>query len=47
MNRTIKIGTRKSLLALIQTDIVKNALLEAFPGLKVEIAKRYKVIYPE
>lgn len=39
MNRTIKIGTRKSLLALIQTDIVKNALLEAFPGLKVEIAK--------
>lgn len=39
MNRTIKIGTRKSLLALIQTDIVKNALLKAFPGLKVEIAK--------
>ena len=35
MRKTIRIGTRKSLLALIQTDIVKNKLLEAYPDLEV------------
>jgi uroporphyrinogen III methyltransferase/synthase len=39
MNKVLKIGTRKSKLALIQTDIVKNKLLEIFPELKIEIVK--------
>ncbi|RFU31636.1 hypothetical protein B7463_g4682, partial [Scytalidium lignicola] len=34
---TVHIGSRKSLLALIQTDIVHKALQKAHPGLKVEI----------
>ncbi|MDO4555419.1 MAG: hydroxymethylbilane synthase, partial [Lachnospiraceae bacterium] len=37
--KTLKIGTRKSLLALIQTDIVKKKIEEAFPELSVEIVK--------
>lgn len=37
--RTIKIGTRKSLLALIQTDIVKKRIEAAFPDIQVEIKK--------
>jgi uroporphyrinogen III methyltransferase/synthase len=37
--KTIKIGTRKSLLALVQTDIVKNKIKEAFPDINVEIVK--------
>ena len=37
--KTLKIGTRKSLLALIQTDIVKGKIEEAFPNIQVEIVK--------
>ena len=39
MNNTIRIGTRKSLLALIQTEIVKNRILEICPDRQVEIVK--------
>lgn len=35
--KMIRIGTRKSKLALIQTDIVKARILEAFPDEEVEI----------
>lgn len=37
MKKMIKIGTRKSRLALIQTEIVKDKILEAFPHEEVEI----------
>ncbi|MBR0382764.1 MAG: hydroxymethylbilane synthase [Eubacterium sp.] len=39
MKKVIRIGTRKSLLALIQTDLVKEKISEAFPDLSIEIAK--------
>lgn len=39
MKKNIRIGTRKSLLALVQTEIVKDALLSAFPEIKIEIVK--------
>ncbi|MDO4975820.1 MAG: hydroxymethylbilane synthase [Eubacteriales bacterium] len=39
MSNSIKIGTRKSQLALIQTEIVKNRILQAFPEKTVEIVK--------
>lgn len=39
MNRSIKIGTRKSKLALLQTEIVKHKLKSFFPNLQVEIVK--------
>lgn len=39
MKNVIKIGTRKSKLALIQTDIVKDKIKKAFPELEVEIVK--------
>lgn len=39
MKNIIKIGTRKSKLALIQTDIVKDKIKQAFPELEVEIVK--------
>ncbi len=39
MKKTVRIGTRKSLLALVQTEIVKNALLRAFPETEIEIVK--------
>lgn len=39
MKKTIRIGTRKSLLALVQTDIVKDALQRAFPETEIEIVK--------
>lgn len=39
MKSIIKIGTRKSKLALIQTDIVKDKIKSAFPELEVEIVK--------
>lgn len=39
MNKILKIGTRKSKLALIQTEIVKNKIVEHFPDLQVEIIK--------
>lgn len=35
----IKIGTRQSRLALLQTEIVKNKILEKFPDEQVEIVK--------
>lgn len=39
MKNVIKIGTRKSKLALIQTDIVKDKIKKAFPQIEVEIVK--------
>lgn len=39
MKNIIKIGTRKSKLALIQTDIVKDKIKKAFPQIEVEIVK--------
>ena len=39
MKKVIRVGTRKSLLALAQTDIVKQKIEEAFPDIKVEIVK--------
>ena len=39
MKETIRIGTRKSLLALVQTEYIKEKILAAFPGLEVEIVK--------
>lgn len=39
MNKVLKIGTRKSKLAFIQTEIVKNKILEHFPDLQVEVIK--------
>ena len=39
MQKKIRIGTRKSMLALVQTNIVKEKILEAFPDLEVEIAE--------
>lgn len=39
MRKLIKIGTRKSQLALIQTDLVKKAILQKFPDIEVEIVK--------
>lgn len=39
MKNIIRVGTRKSLLALAQTDIVKQKIEEAFPEVTVEIVK--------
>lgn len=39
MSNKVRIGTRKSLLAVIQTEIVKDRILEAFPDREVEIVK--------
>ena len=39
MKNIIRIGTRKSKLALIQTDIVKDKIKKAFPEIEVEIVK--------
>ena len=39
MKNVIKIGTRKSKLALIQTDIVKDKIKKVFPEIEVEIVK--------
>lgn len=39
MRKTIRIGTRKSVLALIQTDLVKEKIERAFPEIAVEIVK--------
>ncbi|HEY1015291.1 MAG TPA: hydroxymethylbilane synthase, partial [Herpetosiphonaceae bacterium] len=35
--RTIRIGTRKSKLALTQTELIRAALLRLHPGLEVEL----------
>ena len=39
MQKTIRIGTRKSKLALVQTHRVEKMILEAFPDLKIEICE--------
>ncbi len=39
MQDVIRIGTRKSRLALIQTDIVRRKIEEAFPQVKVEVVE--------
>lgn len=39
MKKIVRIGTRKSLLALVQTDIVKRKLEQAFPSVEIEIVK--------
>ena len=39
MQKTIRIGTRKSKLALVQTHMVEKMILEAFPDLKIEICE--------
>ena len=39
MKKTIRVGTRKSLLALAQTGIVKEKIEKAFPDVEVEIVK--------
>ena len=39
MKNIIKIGTRKSKLALVQTHMVEKMILEAFPDLKIEVCE--------
>ena len=39
MRKLIRVGTRKSLLALAQTDIVKEKIEQVFPEMQVEIVK--------
>lgn len=39
MKQSIRIGTRKSQLALVQTEIVKNKIIELFPETEVKIVK--------
>ncbi|MBS6396121.1 MAG: uroporphyrinogen-III C-methyltransferase [Clostridiales bacterium] len=39
MQNVIRIGTRKSRLALVQTDIVRKKIEEAFPEIRVEIVE--------
>ena len=39
MQKTIRIGTRKSKLALVQTHMLEKMILEAFPDLKIEICE--------
>ena len=36
MKKTFKIGTRKSALALRQTELAENALRAAYPSLRLE-----------
>ena len=40
MNDIIRIGTRKSALALIQTQLVADELRQVCPGLQVEIVTK-------
>lgn len=39
MQEVIRIGTRKSRLALVQTDIVREKIEKAFPGVRVEVVE--------
>ncbi len=39
MQELIRIGSRKSKLALVQTEIVKKKIEAAFPGIRVEIVE--------
>ena len=39
MSNKVRIGTRKSLLAVVQTEIVRDRILEAFPDREVEIVR--------
>ena len=36
-NNTLRIGTRKSRLAMVQTEIVREVILAHFPFLEIEI----------
>lgn len=40
MNKTIRIGTRKSVLALVQTELVAEALKTVQPGLEIEVVTK-------
>lgn len=40
MTKTLRIGTRKSVLALVQTELVANALKRAWPDIEIEILTR-------
>ena len=40
MNDIIRIGTRKSALALIQTQLVADELRQVCPGIQVEIVTK-------
>ena len=39
MQELIRIGSRKSKLALVQTEIVKKKIEASFPGIRVEIVE--------
>ncbi len=39
MSKVIRIGTRKSLLAMVQTESVRDRILETFPDMEVRIVK--------
>ena len=40
MNKTIRIGTRKSALAMVQTELVAEALKQVQPGLETRIVTK-------
>lgn len=40
MSKTIRIGTRKSALALVQTQLVADGLRQAWPGIEIEIVTK-------
>lgn len=40
MRKTVRIGTRNSALALVQTELVANVLREAWPDIQIEIVSR-------
>ncbi|MCD8279871.1 MAG: hydroxymethylbilane synthase, partial [Enterocloster citroniae] len=40
MSKVVRIGTRKSALALIQTQLVAEELKQACPGLEIEVVTK-------
>ena len=47
MQDLIRIGTRKSRLALVQTNIVRQKIEEAFPGIPdIDVLWRKRRFYP-